>query len=38
MGRLGHTGDRAVGQNQVVSDNGVDGKTILIGLVGEPCQ
>ena len=34
--RLGDISDRAVGQNQVVSDDGVEGKTILIRLVGVP--
>ena len=38
VGRLGHTGNRAVGQNQVEGDNGVDGKTVLIGLEGVPCR
>jgi hypothetical protein len=36
VGRLGHTSDCAIGQNQVVANDGVDGKTILIGLVGVP--
>jgi hypothetical protein len=36
--RLGHIDDCAVGQNQVVSDNGVDGKTVLVGFIGVPCR
>ena len=36
MGRLGYITDCAVGQNQIEADDGVDGKTILIGLVGVP--
>ena len=31
--RLGHVGNRAVWQNQIEADNGVDGETVLIGLV-----
>ena len=38
VGRLGHTGDRAIGQNQVVADDSVDGKAILIGLVRVSCR
>ena len=34
VSRLGHIGDRAVGQNQVEADNGVDRKTVLIALIG----
>jgi len=30
--RLRDIGNRAVGQNQVEADDGVDGKTILVGL------
>ena len=38
MCRLGDVGNCAVGQNQVEADNGVDGETVLIGLVRVPCQ
>ena len=34
--RLGDTGNRAVGQNQVVANDGVDGKTVLVSLEGVP--
>ena len=34
--RLGDISNRAVGQNQVVADDGVEGKTVLISLVGVP--
>ena len=34
--RLGDIGNRAVGQNQVEADDGVDAKTMLISLVGVP--
>jgi hypothetical protein len=36
VSQLSHTGDCAIGQNQVVTDDGVDGKTVLIGLVRVP--
>jgi hypothetical protein len=36
--RLGHIGDCAVRQNQVVADDCVDGKAILVGLVGVSCR
>ena len=38
MCRLGDVGNCAVGQNQVEADNGVDGETVLIGLVRVPCE
>ena len=34
--RLGHMSDRAIGQNQVEANDGVDTKTISISLVGVP--
>ena len=34
--RFGDMSNCAVGQNQVVADNGVDGRTILISLEGVP--
>ena len=36
VGRLGHMSDCAVGQDQIIADDGVDGETILICLVGVP--
>ena len=36
VGRLGHVRNCAVGQNQIIADNGVDGETILISLEGVP--
>ena len=34
--RLGDISNRAVGQNQVVADDGVEAQTILVGLVRVP--
>ena len=34
--RLCDISNRAVGQNQVKADNGVDSETVLVGLVGVP--
>jgi len=36
VSRLGHIGNCPVGQNQVETDNGVDGKAVLISLEGVP--
>ena len=36
--RLGDISNRAVGKNQVEGDNGVEGKTMLISLVGVSYQ
>jgi len=36
VSRLGHIGNCPVGQNQVEADDGVDGKTVFVGLVGIP--
>ena len=35
--RLGDIPNRAVGQNQVVADNGIDDETVLVSLVGITC-
>ena len=36
--RLRDISNRAVGQNQVKADNGVDSGAVLVGLVGVPCD
>ena len=36
MCRLGDMSNRAVGQNQVVADDCVNARTMLVGLVGVP--
>ena len=36
--RLGDISNRAVGKNQIEADNGVDGETMLISLVGVSYQ